>query len=58
MRTQDFVLGPLAIQARTDPTVAAALRTYTSATPAQQQKWAAAYNAATAPDAKKVPVGG
>jgi hypothetical protein len=55
---QDFVLGPLAIQARTDPTVAAALRTYTGAPAAQQQRWAAAYNAATAPGAKRVPFRG
>ena len=52
---KDFVLSPLAIQAKNDPALAAALATYTSATPAQQQKWAAAYDAATAPGAKKVP---
>jgi Cytochrome b(N-terminal)/b6/petB len=50
-----FVLSPLAIQAKNSPALAAALATYQSATPAQQQKWAAAYDAATAPGAKKVP---
>jgi hypothetical protein len=52
---QDFVLSPLGTLARTDPAVATALQTYASAAPAQQQKWATAYDAATAPDAKKVP---
>jgi len=55
---QDFVLGPLSIQARTDPAVATALHTYTGAPAAQQQKWAAAYDAATAPGAKRVPFNG
>jgi hypothetical protein len=38
--------------------VATALRTYTGAPAAQQQKWAAAYDAATAPGAKRVPFNG
>jgi hypothetical protein len=50
-----FVLSPLAIAAKNSPALAAALAAYQSATPAQQQKWAAAYDAATAPGAKKVP---
>jgi hypothetical protein len=40
---QDFVLGPLATLARTDPAVAAPLATYRAAAPAQQLKWANAY---------------
>jgi quinol-cytochrome oxidoreductase complex cytochrome b subunit len=44
----DFVLTPLATLAATDHPVGAALAAYTSATPAQQQKWATAYgNAVT-----------
>jgi hypothetical protein len=50
-----FVLGPLAVAARTDPALATALGTYTSATAAQQLRWAAAYDKATAPGATKVP---
>jgi Cytochrome b(N-terminal)/b6/petB len=50
-----FVLDPLAVQARTEPAVAAALAAYTSATAGQQQKWAAAYDKATAPGARRVP---
>ncbi len=50
-----FVTSPLAALASTDPGLAAALGTFAGASPAQQQKWAAAYDAATAPDAKKVP---
>ncbi|HEY6278676.1 MAG TPA: cytochrome b N-terminal domain-containing protein [Streptosporangiaceae bacterium] len=50
-----FVLSPLAIQSRFSPALATALATYRSAPAAQQQKWAAAYDAATAPGAKRVP---
>jgi len=53
-----FVLDPLAVAAKTDPVLTAALGTYTSATPAQQLSWATAYDKATAPDAKKVPFKG
>jgi hypothetical protein len=49
-----FVLDPLAVQARSDPALAAALSTYTGAPAAQQARWAAAYDRATAPGAKKV----
>jgi Cytochrome b(N-terminal)/b6/petB len=52
---QVFVLGPLGIQAANDPALAAALHTYNSASADQQQKWATAYDTATAPDATKVP---
>jgi hypothetical protein len=45
---QDFVIGPLATLARTDPGIAAPLATYRTATAAQQLKWASAYgNAVT-----------
>src|SRR3984957_19791953 len=45
---QDFVIGPLATLARTDPGIAAPLATYRAATTAQQLKWATAYgNAVT-----------
>jgi hypothetical protein len=50
-----FVLAPLSAIAPTNPALATALSTYNSASPAQQQKWAAAYDAATAPGAHKVP---
>jgi len=40
---QDFVIGPLATLARTDPAVAAPLATYQAASAAQQLKWANAY---------------
>ncbi len=50
-----FVLSPLSKDASTSPALAAALSTYNSASPAQQQKWATAYDTATAPDAHKVP---
>jgi hypothetical protein len=50
-----FVLDPLAVAARTDPALATALASYTSAPPAQQLSWATAYDKATAPGAKKVP---
>ena len=45
---QTFVLSPLAKNAPTDPALAAALRIYNAASPAQQVKWATAYgNAVT-----------
>ena len=45
---QDFVLGPLATLAATDPSVAAPLAAYQAAPAAQQLKWANAYaNAVT-----------
>ena len=50
-----FVLDPLAVAAKTNPALASALGTYSSATPAQQLSWATAYDKATAPGAKKVP---
>jgi hypothetical protein len=43
---QTFVLSPLSKLASTAPPLAAALARYTSAAPAQQQKWAAAYDSA------------
>jgi hypothetical protein len=43
---QTFVLTPLSRIAPTAPSLAAALARYNGATPAQQQKWAAAYDAA------------
>ncbi len=52
---KDFVLTPLSSMASTTPALAAALRTYNAASPAQQQKWATAYANATAPGAKRVP---
>ena len=45
---QTFVLQPLAKAAATDPVLAAALRTYTSASAAQQIKWSTAYGNAVA----------
>jgi hypothetical protein len=45
---QDFVLGPLAQLASTDPAVAGPLAAYRSAPAAQQLKWANAYLAAVA----------
>jgi hypothetical protein len=53
-----FVLDPLAVAAKTNPALATALGTYTSAPAAQQLKWATAYDKATAPGAKKVPFRG
>jgi len=50
-----FVLSPLSTIAQTTPALATALGTYTGASPGQQQKWAAAYDAATVPNARKVP---
>jgi len=52
---KDFVLAPLATQAKTTPALATALATYNAASPAQQNKWATAYADATQPGAKKVP---
>ena len=40
---QDFVLGPQATLASSDPAIAAPLAVYRSASPAQQLKWASAY---------------
>ena len=45
---QDFVLGPLATLAAADPAIAAPLATYNGASPAQQLKWASAYDTAVA----------
>ena len=45
---QDFVLGPLATLATADPAIAAPLAAYRAASPAQQQKWASAYDTAVA----------
>ncbi len=50
-----FVLSPLSTLAQTTPALATALSTFDSASPAQQQKWASAYDTATAPGAHKVP---
>ncbi len=55
---QVFVLAPLAVQAKSDPALAAALASYTGAPAAQQVKWATAYDNATAPGAKVVPFNG
>jgi hypothetical protein len=43
---QTFVLAPLAKAAPTDPTLAQALAQYTTATTAQQDKWATSYGSA------------
>ncbi len=53
-----FVLAPLAVAAKTDPALATALRSYTSAAPAQQLRWATAYDKATEPAARTVPFRG
>jgi hypothetical protein len=45
---QAFVLGPLESLATVDPAIAAPLATYRAASPAQQQKWASAYDTAVA----------
>ena len=42
----DFVLGPLGVDAKNDPTLQAALGTYDSATADQQGKWTSAYEKA------------
>ena len=52
---KDFVVTPLTSLAKTTPALAAALNTYASASAAQQVTWAAAYDKATAPGAKKIP---
>jgi hypothetical protein len=52
---QAFVIAPLSSLARANPALATALSTYQSASSAQQRKWAAAYDSATAPTAHKVP---
>jgi len=53
-----FVLDPLAVQATNSPPLAAALASYNTASPAQQLKWATAYDKATAPGSTKVPFNG
>jgi hypothetical protein len=53
-----FVLDPLAVQAKSDPTLATALTGYTSASATQQLQWATAYDKATAPGSTKVPFSG
>jgi hypothetical protein len=53
-----FVLGPLSSLATTTPPLAAALTAYTSASAAQQRKWASAYDSATAGTTTKVPFNG
>jgi hypothetical protein len=55
---QDFVLAPLSSLAQTTPALATALRTYTGVSPAQQQKWASAYDTATAATSLKMPFNG
>jgi hypothetical protein len=45
---QDFVLGPLASLSTSDPAITAPLATYRAASPAQQVKWASAYDTAVA----------
>jgi quinol-cytochrome oxidoreductase complex cytochrome b subunit len=50
-----FVLDPLAIQAHSDASLAAALSRYNSAPAASQMAWATAYDQATAPGSTKVP---
>ncbi len=52
---QTFVLGPLRSLAASTPPLAAALTSYTSASAAQQAKWASAYDSATAGATTKVP---
>jgi Cytochrome b(N-terminal)/b6/petB len=52
---QDFVLSPLSSLAQSTPALATALSTYNGGSPAQQQKWASAYDTATAATALKVP---
>jgi len=53
-----FVIDPLTSLAKTTPALATALSSYTSATPAQQVKWASAYDKATANAPIKVPFNG
>jgi hypothetical protein len=45
---QDFVLGPLATLAAADPAIASPLAAYRATPPAQQLKWASAYDTAVA----------
>ena len=52
---QTFVVGPLASLAKTTPALATALTAYTSASPAQQIRWATAYDKATAGTSTKTP---
>jgi hypothetical protein len=52
---QTFVLGPLSSLAKTTPALATALTSYTTATTAQQVKWATAYDNATAGTTTKTP---
>jgi hypothetical protein len=52
---QDFVLSPLSSLAQTTPALAKALSAYNGGSPVQQQKWASAYDTATAATALKVP---
>ena len=52
---QTFVIGPLASLAKTTPALATALTTYTSASPAQQIRWASAYDKATRGTTTKTP---
>ncbi|HVB45543.1 MAG TPA: cytochrome b N-terminal domain-containing protein [Streptosporangiaceae bacterium] len=54
---QAFVLAPLSKLAPTTPVLAGALAQYNGATPAQQQKWASAYDAAVT-KAKRLPASG
>jgi hypothetical protein len=53
-----FVIDPLTSLAKTTPALASALSAYTSASPAQQVKWASAYDKATAGTATKTPFNG
>ncbi|HEY3908097.1 MAG TPA: cytochrome b N-terminal domain-containing protein [Streptosporangiaceae bacterium] len=52
---QTYVIGPLTALARTTPALSTALAAYTSATPAQQLRWATAYDKATAGTTTKTP---
>ncbi|HXP21907.1 MAG TPA: cytochrome b N-terminal domain-containing protein, partial [Streptosporangiaceae bacterium] len=52
---QTFVVKPLSSLAVTSSALATALSTYTSATPAQQQKWASAYDTAISATPLKLP---
>jgi hypothetical protein len=54
---QAFVLSPLSTLAPTTPVLASALATYKSATAAQQQSWAAAYDKSVT-NAKSLPASG
>ena len=53
-----FVIDPLTSLAKTTPALATALSAYTSASPAQQVKWASAYDKATAGATTKSPFNG